>query len=120
MEYLNTKFADVATQFRKGHFVRDKTNLAFSALSIDQTHKQNNKAVRGDGGGICVTEILTLFWMVSGQEISRIITKFEISQYLLKPTADDRQHQPKEERRGVQMVWEQMWSRVKFVLKAST
>ena len=43
-----------------------------------------------------------LFWMVSGQEISRIITEFEISQESLKPTADDRQHQSKEEPRGVQ------------------
>ena len=102
MEYLNAKFSDVATQFRKGHFVRDKTNRAFSALYIDQTHKQNNKAVRGDGGVICLTKIPTLFWMVSGQEMSRIITEFEISQESLKPTADDRQHQPKEEPRGVQ------------------
>ena len=41
-------------------------------------------------------------FLVSGQEMSRINTEFEISKQSLKPTADDRQHQPKEEPRGVQ------------------
>ena len=60
----------------------NKTNRAFSSLSIDLAHEKNNKIVKGDGGAIGLTESSTqlLRWMVSGPEMSGIITDFEVSQ----------------------------------------
>ena len=86
MESLDTKLPNLAAQFRKGHFVVNKTNRSFSALPIDHAHEQNNKIVKGDGGAIGLTESPTqlMRWMVSGPEMSRIINEFEVSQELLK------------------------------------
>ena len=86
MESVDTKLPNLAAQFRKGHFVVNKTNRSFSALPVDHAHEQNNKTVKGDGGAIGLTESPTqlMRWMVSGPEMSRIINEFEVSQELLK------------------------------------
>ena len=108
MESLDTKLPNLAAQFRKGHFVVNKTNWSFSALPIDHAHEQNNKIVKGDGGAIGLTESPTqlMRWMVSGPEMSRIINEFEVSQELLKSTSDDRKHRHHEETRGVQSTFQ--------------
>ena len=108
MESVDTKLPNLAAQFRKGHFVVNKTNRSFSALPVDHAHEQNNKTVKGDGGAIGLTESPTqlMRWMVSGPEMSRIINEFEVSQELLKSISDDRKHRHHEETRGVQSTFQ--------------
>ena len=108
MESLDTKLPNLAAQFRKGHYVVNKTNRSCSALPIDHAHEQNNKIVKGGGGAIGLTESPSQLMrrMVSGPEISRIINELEASQELLKSTSDDRKHRHHEETRGVQSTFQ--------------
>ena len=77
MECLEKEIPAVATELKTGNFVVNKTNPAFFSLPNDE-HEQNNKIVKGDRGAIGLTDSSTqlLHWMVSGPEISRIITDF--------------------------------------------
>ena len=47
LEEINT---DIATAFKNGMFVINKTRRKFSSIGIDHTHEQNNTCVKGDGG----------------------------------------------------------------------
>ena len=47
LEEINT---DIATDFRNGMFVVNKTRRKFSSIGIDHAHEQNNKCLKGDGG----------------------------------------------------------------------
>ena len=49
--------SDVAAEFKKGNFVVKKTQHAFSEISLDHAHEQNNKLVKGDGGAIGLNKI---------------------------------------------------------------
>ena len=40
----------------KGHFTIKKTERIFSAIGIDQAHKQNNKSMKIDGGAIGILD----------------------------------------------------------------
>lgn len=109
MEVLDEELPSVAAEFRKGHFVVQKTHHTFSSIPIDQAHEQNNKIVKGDGGAIGLTGSSTqlLRWMVSGPEISRVIHDFESSQELLKQKQSkgpDLLHH--EQMRGVQATFQ--------------
>uniref|UniRef100_UPI00358F05C7 uncharacterized protein n=1 Tax=Myxine glutinosa TaxID=7769 RepID=UPI00358F05C7 len=78
------KHPDVAAKFHAGHFTSKKTRHAFSAISLDQAHEQNNATVKGDGGAVGLTENPSALrrWMVAGPEVARVITEFETSQQL--------------------------------------
>ena len=56
-----------------------KTKRVFSAIPIDQAHEQNNACVKGDGGGVGLTDDPSALrrWMVAGPEIARMIDEFE-------------------------------------------
>ena len=86
MESLDKEIPSVAAEFRKGHFVVQKSYRPFSSIPIDQAHEQNNKIVKGDGGAIGLTESSSqlLRWMVAGPEISRIINEFKFSEEWMK------------------------------------
>ena len=47
LEEINT---DIATDFKNGMFVVNKTRRKFSSIGIDHAHEQNNKCLKGDGG----------------------------------------------------------------------
>lgn len=91
MESLDKEIPSVATEFRKGHFVVQKSHRAFSSIPIDQAHEQNNKVVKGDGGAIGLTEnsCQLLRWMVCGPEVSRLINEFKSSEELTKKRQSD-------------------------------
>ena len=78
----------VFDEFKKGNFVVRKTARRFSAIAIDQTHEQNNAAVKGDVGAIGLTENPAALrrWMVSGPEMARVIREFEMSTEKKKST----------------------------------
>ena len=78
MKFLDKEIPSVAADFRKGHFVVQKSYRPFSSTSVDQAHEQNNKIVKGDGGAIGLTESSSqlLRWMVGGPEISQIIKRY--------------------------------------------
>ena len=40
---------DIATAFKNGMFVVNKTRRKFSSIGIDHAHDQNNKCIKGDG-----------------------------------------------------------------------
>ena len=86
MASLDQLTPSLIPEFKKGHFVVKKSHHHFSAVPIDQAHEQNNKVVKGDGGAIGLTKDYTklLRWMISGPEVSRVISEFEASQELLK------------------------------------
>ena len=43
------------------HWIIHKTANRFSAIPVDQAHKQNNEAVKGAGGAVGLTENPTAF-----------------------------------------------------------
>ena len=85
MEDIEHIVPSVATEFKDGNFVIQKTQRKFSDIPIDQAHEQNNKIIKGDGGAVGLTENSSqlLRWMVSGPEIARVILEFESSQEIL-------------------------------------
>ena len=56
MHTLSTMNPDIAAEFRVGKFVVNKTQRAFSAIALDQTHEQLKALVKGNGGAIGLTE----------------------------------------------------------------
>jgi hypothetical protein len=64
----------------EGNFVTQKTAHKFSALAHDQIHEQQNAILKGDGGiiGITENEAALKRWMVSGPEIGRMISEYEV------------------------------------------
>ena len=79
MVTLATKHPSVYVQFLAGNFTVKKTTHAFSAIAIDQAHKQNNALVKGDGKAVGLTENPAALhrWMASGPEMARVIAKFQ-------------------------------------------
>ena len=71
--------ASVADEFLMGHFTIKKTERFFSAIEIDQAHKQNNKSVKIDGGtiGILDNKQALSDWEVSGSYIANMIYSME-------------------------------------------
>ena len=80
--------------FQKGKFVVQKTKRTFSAIAIDQTHKQNNAIVKGDCGAVGLAENASALqrWMVSGPEVARIIEEFQASTDKVDTATDTRHH----------------------------
>ena len=62
-----------------GKFTVQKTTNTFSSIPLDQAHEQNNELIKGDGGGIGITETpgALLRWMVAGPELARVVKEFE-------------------------------------------
>lgn len=77
---LPTTHTEIAEEFLTGNFTVRKTNRPFSAIPIDQAHKQNNAAIKGDGGAIGLTDNPSALqrWMVAGPEVARLIEEFRI------------------------------------------
>ena len=46
MMNLNDKHPDVLAEFMSERFVVHKTNIKFSAMTIDKCHEQNNAVVK--------------------------------------------------------------------------
>ena len=71
----------VYEQFMKGDFTIRKSEWVFSAIAIDQAHKQNNASVKGDGGAVGLTENPAALhrWMVSGPEMACLIKEFGLA-----------------------------------------
>ena len=81
MVALKHSHPGVHGEFLKGKFTVKKTTHSFSAMAIDQAHKQNNASVKGDGGAVGLTENSAALqrWMVSGPEMARVIGEFRAS-----------------------------------------
>ena len=69
----------VTREFYQGNFVVHKSDRNFSAMAIDQAHKQNNAVIKGNRGAIGVTEAPSAFrrWMVAEPEISSLVANYE-------------------------------------------
>jgi hypothetical protein len=83
--------APILKEFEEhSHWVIHKTTNRFSTIPIDQAHEQNNEAVKGSGGAVCLTENPSAFrkWMVSGPEQARLLKEFE-EDYLPKDKDSD-------------------------------
>ena len=50
MVQLPTKAPSTYAEFKKGHFVVQKTEHAFSAMAMDQAHEQLNEQMKADKG----------------------------------------------------------------------
>ena len=61
-------------EFVSGKFVARKSYRLFSAIALDQAHKQVNALVKGDGGAVGLTEDPAALrrWMVSGPEVCNL------------------------------------------------
>ena len=79
MQSLPSTHPAVVEQFKAGKFTFRKSCRSFSALPLDQTHEQNNKIIKGDGGAIGLTENPQALrrWMIGGPEIANLVKQFE-------------------------------------------
>ena len=116
-EGVETEIPAVATELKTGNFVVNKTNSAFFSLPIDQAHEQNNKIVKGDRGAIGLTDSSTqlLRWIVSGPEISRIITDFELSQKIVRNTTKQEEQEHLLHHKQIEGVQNTFWKQVNAV-----
>ena len=76
---LPTTHPEIVQEFRAGNFTVQKMNRPFSAIPIDQAHRQNNAIIKGDGGAVGLTDNPSALWrwMVAGPEVARIIKEFQ-------------------------------------------
>lgn len=79
MRDLGEKVPGVAEAFKQGLFTIAKTDARFSAIIIDQAHKQNNAMVKGEGGAVGLTENPSALrrWMLSGPEVAPLVNEFD-------------------------------------------
>ena len=79
MKEMSVRKPLVYDEFMKGHFTAKKTLHSFSAIAEDQSHKQNNAKVKGNGGAVGLTENEQALrrWMVAGPEVCRVIEEFQ-------------------------------------------
>ena len=79
MVMLQAKCPDVYREFQRGAFTAKKTKRPFSAISLDETHKQVNALVKGDGGAVGLTENPAALrrWMIAGLGIAKLVEEFE-------------------------------------------
>ena len=63
-----------------GNFVVHKTKRDFSAFALDQAYEQANVVIRSDGGAIGITENPSALrrWMVSGPEMSHLVSIYDM------------------------------------------
>ena len=68
-------------EFCSGNFVLQKTDNPFSAIALDQGHKQNNAIIKGAGGvvGLLTPDMESALrrWEVAGPDVSRLISEYE-------------------------------------------
>ena len=85
----------VFNEFKLGKFVVHKTHREFSGLAIDQAHEQANAVVKGDGGAIGITEDPSALrrWMISGPEVSQIVSQYELASQVKTAKEDIRHHE---------------------------
>ena len=65
-----------------GNFTITKTDRIFSAISIDQAHKQNDACIKGYGGAVGLSDNPNAYrhWMVAGPEVARVVEEFHNEQ----------------------------------------
>ena len=56
MANLSDRNPEIVNKFNAGHFTAPKTNRLFSAIALDQAHKQVNECIKGDGGAVGLTD----------------------------------------------------------------
>ena len=66
MEFLDKEIISVAAEFRKGHFIVQKSNRAFRQFHLTENSCQLRR------------------WMVCGSEVSRLINEFKSLEELMK------------------------------------
>ncbi|KAJ8891559.1 hypothetical protein PR048_004087 [Dryococelus australis] len=77
MKLLETKHPDVWTEFSRGNWVVNKTNVPFCSLGTDEALEQEDKKMKDMGGVINITQRkqdLTRFFLTS-PELSRLSAK---------------------------------------------
>ena len=79
MLLLKHKHPEICAAFQDGGFVVQPSNKPFSAISIDQVQKINNKVIKGDGGIIGLTKNKSTLerWLVCAPEINLHLLQFE-------------------------------------------
>ena len=95
MVSLEEMHPQLANEFQQGNFVVHKTHRDFSGLAIDQAHEQANAIIKGDGGAIGVTEDPSALrrWMVSGPEVSHLVSQYESTSQVKVDSEDVRHHE---------------------------
>ena len=95
MVSLEQAHPQLSKEFHQGKFVVHKTHRQFSGLAIDQAHEQANAIVKGDGGAIGITEDPSALrrWMVSGPEVSHLVSQYESASELKVSSEDDKHHE---------------------------
>jgi len=68
---LQESHPGIYEQFVNGNFTASKSHRNFSHIAIDQVHEQLNAAIKGDAGGVGLTEndAALCRWTVTGPEI---------------------------------------------------
>ncbi len=79
MALLKTMHPEASLDSSQGHFTVKKTTRSYSAIALNQAHKQNKAAIKGLGGAVGLTQSSDGLrrWMEAGPEIVRMTTEFE-------------------------------------------
>ena len=101
---LKEKLPQLAQEFESGKFVVHMSSQEFSAMSMDQAHKQANGVIKADGGATGVTEDPSDLrrWMVAGLQVSHLVEQYEAASEA-KEATEQTSHQ---EFRSCPILWE--------------
>ena len=79
MNALDITYPSIYDEFQNGNFIVQRSTHHFSCMVMDQSHEQLNKSIKGEGGAVGLTEDPAALrrWMITGPELSRIVTEFE-------------------------------------------
>lgn len=93
MAEIPQQHPEIYSDFKAGHFTVEKAKRAFSAISLEQAHEQNN--ARGDGGAVALTDNPSALrrWMVVGPEVARVIVEFEETNMNPNASEETRHHE---------------------------
>ena len=104
MMLLSEKHPAVLAEFCACKFAVYKTSKKFSAMAIDQCHKQNNAVIKESGGEVGLTNNLDALrrWMVAGPEVPRMVEEFDYC--ILEEHRGDINHHHYEQHLGVTLT----------------
>ena len=79
MVQLAQQYPEVHAEFKKGHFVVQKSRRKFSLMAKDQAHEQSNKILQTKGGtaGLYENHEGLMLFMLARPDCARMVEEFE-------------------------------------------
>ena len=105
---LPVKHPGVYEEFKKGHFVVQRSRHKFSLIAKDQSHEQSHKKLQAGGGGLSdMYDDANAFalYMLAGPDSVRLIDQFESVLTTSDSSVAHHEESPALQRRSMTNSW---------------